>query len=723
MADRVRTSILCLLLCCLSSIAAQTNAPAPRLSVAVMPFTNETGDSGADHWGVGLAWLLSDALSAMPGLHLLPREAVDYARTRVEVETSTPPPEVSARRVGELIEARRVVWGRYRRDGNEWQVSARVMHAATGRFSMECKATAAEWFDVRDKLVSQILSELGLRPTSSERLLLTRRPTRSSSAWEQFSLACALEVRGAPLPEQAVPRQRAVELDSDFAAAQAALGAFHNKFGHYAAAEAATRRALQSQPNLQEARVELAVALMFQEKFNEAEKELLEGLHQNSEHPGALLRMGELQAVQGAVDAALQSWEQAERIDSTSALIHARLGEAYARKGNRAAALLQLKLAEQFRPDEPAVQQILARAYDLLNETRTAIGHGEKFLALTRRQGGNPALLPKFEERVRELKAMLTPQPVAAVMPREFTEAALTEALHSRLTPDEVLLATNPLAPTPDMQRIVDNLTRGLSDDWSKAQKILEALAQRAQRGQGGSRTAAEVFTGWSDPRLSFRCQETARLYVALARLAGLKAFYTTVEKDHQGRGLLHACACVFLNGKAWLVDPTYRWFGVVHQGFTVLDDFQAVAVHLQQQPRDIPRLRLGVKLMPEFAPARFNLAVTLLFERKLEEANAELQAGLKLEPETWVAHWTQGYFAALQGQPGKASGHFQQCLKLNPDFDKAQYFLADCLLKQGKLPEAREGYRAYLRQASDPTFNEKARQAIASINEKLGPN
>src|SRR5437879_7949775 len=110
--------------------------------------------------------------------------------------------------------------------------------------------------------------------------------------------------------------------------------------------------------------------------------------------------------------------------------------------------------------------------------------------------------------------------------------------------------------------------------------------------------TAKEVFAAWNTPGASFRCQELAYLYVALARAVGLRAYFVSVEQQCDGGRDLHNCAAVFLAGQALLSDPAF-WFGVPHKSFTLLDDVQAVATHLSALG-DVKASQIAWKLGPD---------------------------------------------------------------------------------------------------------------------------
>jgi tetratricopeptide (TPR) repeat protein len=701
--------------------AAETNVAAPRLTVAILTFEDQTAAREAAHWRYSLSQMLQAQLRVVNSIRLRPRGAVDFAHRHLEIDPGEAISPAQARQMGELIEAHRTVWGTYRRDGDQWSIRARVMNVASGQPSSEIKAASTNWFDARDLLLPQLLAELGVKPSAAERQQMLRRPTLSPEAWENFSQAYALQVQGKPWPEQEVHLRKALELDPRFAEAHMAQGAILCNQGKFAAGEEALRQALQIKPDLALARLSLGSAFLTQEKFAEAETELRQAQRLEPDDAQAVSRLGEVSFARGHVEEAIALWNQARRLDPTDATIHAQLGKACAGQGQRTTALAELREAERLAPENPEAEAMLCMGYDALHDTAAALAHAEKFVALMRKRGGNPALVQKFEERAGDLKATLTPQAVAAKAPKTYTEAGLEAALRERITEEEFKLVTNPLASNQDMKRVAKTITLGLQDDLEKARKLFEALARHLDPGTGGARTAQQIFAAWNDPHASFLCQEYARFYVALARDAGLQAFFTLVDKDCQGRRVTHACACVFADNKAWLVDPSYRWFGVPHQEFSVLDDLQAVAVYLHQQHRDLPRLRLAVKLQPNSALAQFNLAMNLMSDHRLNEARLVLDTALRLEPDSWLAHSAQGYLAGWSGQWAEAERQLRQAKDLNPDSGKARLFLAESLRNQGKLKEAREEYRAALSLDLEPQFCEGVRRTVAQINEKLG--
>jgi tetratricopeptide (TPR) repeat protein/TolB-like protein len=703
-------------------VAAEPPARPARLTVALLPFEDQTGDAEAAHWRHGLSGLLRNQLREVKSIRILSADAIDYGCRQVSVTPGGPIPDTQARRIGEVIEARRVVWGSYRRDGTNWVVSGRVLQVASGQTSKELRAVSADWFEVRDQLNAQVLAELGVEPTPPERVAMARRPTGSSAAWGWFSQALAAERERLPESEAEARVRRALQADPQFAEAHVGLAACLGTEGQFEQAQESAREALRLKPDLASGHLTLGICLLLVEKSQgEAERELREARRLDPDDAEALVRLGELYAMRDDdLVRATSFWRDGRRLEPTSGAIRAHLGVAYARLGDRAAALAELQEAERLDPADPNAEQMISRGYDALHDTPAAVAHYARFIALARRLVANPELIRTFEKRIEELRATLTPHAVTASLPKCYTPETLAAALRQHLAPDEWRNVVNPLAGSPEMKRWGEELTRGATNEFGRAQRLFEALQGRLDPGAGGSRTAQEVFAAWNDPGVSFRCQEYARLYVALAREAGLRAFYVMVAKTIDGRMIPHACAAVFVDNQAWLVDPSFQWFGVPHLSFEVLDDYQAVANHLHQQD-DLRLVRLAVKLQPDSALAQFNLAFHCLRAGLNEEGDRALAEGLRIAPGTYLAEYGLGLQAAAAGRWAAAAEHLGMAVRLNPDFDRTYYVFAQVLREQGTLKEAREQYRAFLDHESQPGLGDQARRAVAEINEKLG--
>jgi len=596
---------------------------------------------------------------------------------------------------------------------------------ASGATSAELKATSADWYEARDQLADQALHELGVKPTAAEHQKMLVRGASSPSALEWYSKAYAGQEERKPKAEQEASIQKALAADPQFADAYGALAAALGSQGKFEAAEAAVRQALKLRPDSARLHLVMSFALIFQGNLVSAEKEMREALRLNPDEAEIYMRLGECAKEQGKPDEAIAFWNEAKRLDPTDAGVRAHLGDVYAKKRDREKALRELKEAERLDPEDVSAEQVLWQGYAALHETPLALEHLERFVALARKQGLVPRMVDYMEECGRELRARLTPHEIIASPPTTYTRQSLEATLRKRLSSAEYKLVTNPLASTPAMDRWAQELTRGATNDLDRARKIFDALARHLDTGEVGTRTAQEVFAAWNDPAQSFCCQEYAKLYIALARAVGVKAFYVHLERDYSGEIVYHDCAAVFAGDKALLVDPAYQWFGAPHKEYVILNDVQAVAHHFYQasgEGTQVARCRLAAKLHPETVWGQLHLAGALIRAGEFVEAGKSLKKAQQLEPGRWDGYTYQGFLAAKTGDREGAVAALRKALELNPRHGPTHLILGWALSQQNKLEAARDEYRLAVLYGTMLSPEEKtaALRAIAEINERL---
>ena len=705
-----------------TALVAESSAKASRLTVTVLTFEDQTADPDAAHWRYTIERLLGEQLHEAKALRRVPAA---FGYRQLKVKRGGPISVEQARKIGELIEARRVVWGSYRREGQQWLVTARMLNVASGKAGRELKAVSADWYEMRDQLADQVLKELGVKPGDAERRKMLQRGTSVPGALESYSKAWAGREEREPRAELEISMRKAVRADPQYAEAHTALAAVLGSQGKLEAAERAARQGVKLSPESAHAHDVLGFVLMFQGNLAEAEKELRAALRLDAEDVDTLLRLGECAHQQGKLDKAIAFWNEARRLDPTDAAVCAHLGDAYAKKRERDKAMQALQEAERLDPDAVNAQQILWQGYETLHETPLALEHLERFLTLARKEGLAPKVLEHAKQSERELRARLTPHEITAAPPKTYTAQTLDAALRARLTRAEYKQVINPLASTPAMDHWAQELVRGATNDLDQARKIFEALARHLDKDETGTRTAREVFALWNDPARSFCCQEYAKLYVALARVVGVNAFYVHLEKDYSGEVVYHDCAAVFAGGKAFLADPAYRWFGPPHQDYLLLDDLQAIAHHFFQysgKGNQVARCRLAEKLHPDMAWGKLALASALINANKLGQAVQTLKVAQQLQPGRWDAYILEGMIAARTHDLDLALDSLRKGIELNPKYGPSHAALGWVLAAQGRLTAARDEYRLALSNSSMLSADNKALvlRAIANLNEKL---
>jgi tetratricopeptide (TPR) repeat protein len=692
--------------------------PSNRLTIAVLGFENKTGDTNSEFWRVAIEHLVSSELGGIRAIKVAP--GVDYARRQINKKEGEGILPEEARKAGEIIEARRVVWGEYTRDHTEWMVTARIMNVATGKVSKELKAASADWFAIRDKLTAQILSELNAKLTRKERRSLGKRWTKSPAVLEWYTKAKFYHMKPNHQPDAEKSARRVIEADPKCGEAYSALAAILGTAGKMEEAERAAQKGVQLRPDSSSAHLALAQILLLKGSHAEGKKELGKALELDSEEQETLERLGELYGLSGDWTKALEFFLKASKIDSYSASAYAHVGYAYAWTGERDKALAALRKGESLvSPDgDVGAEQFLYYGYLNLREIPQTISHAEKLVRSGKEQGFNPKLLADFEKALPDLRARLTPAYVEAVAPQTYTEESLSEALREKLNPEEKKNATNPLAITPEMKKWAHELTAGATNDFEKGRMLLDALSRHTKNGFGGQRTAQEVFLAWQNNNSSFLCEEYTYLYVALAREVGLQCFYSAVYQDCKGRKLLHACPAVFLGKQCLLADPAYYWFGVPHQKYIILNDVEMTASRLAESDR-LPECQTAFKLAPQNEYVRCCVIAALIADKRWDEAQKLLAEG-PLSNRLFRSE-IEAQFAVHNGKLEEAIEILRKTLNDYPDDGGLHVNLGHLYMQQKKLTDARTEYRKALPELYVEGTVEQVHFLLAQINEKLG--
>lgn len=396
-----------------------------------------------------------------------------------------------------------------------------------------------------------------------------------------------------------------------------------------------------------------------------------------------------------------------------------------ATKGERKAAETRLAEAERLLSSTPAkdieTERLMTLAYSALQDgSRAAIHYHRLCLAadgLVVSAAGaqaNETLCNILLECRGKLPITFFKRP----KPNDFTKSGFREALSRKLTGFPSQAVVNPIATNSTMRDWAVRLTASTNNDMQKARSLYDALLVRAIKKPPKllrPATAEEVFASWNDTETSFRCQEFAYLYEALARCLGLKAYNASVDEDCYGEWNFHSCAAIFLSNQVVLVDIPYGWFGAPHRHFVVQDDLQAAAEHLSQMGR-IEDCQIACQIDPRSALCRLNLFTEFANRGRLMDAKEELAALSRLSPEAAITYQAEARMALEENEIEKALTLTDQALRLAPEDDTLYILRGSAYAKAGKWADARKGYESALERAIYETTAANARAAIANV-------
>src|SRR5207249_2458813 len=145
-------------------------------SVAVLPFTNMSGDLDQEFVSDGIAEDVITALSRYPSLFVIARNSSFAYKGRA----------VDVKAVGRELGVRYVLEGSLRKSGNRIRVTAQLVEAETGNhvWAERYDRDLADIFAVQDDITERVVAAIEPELYAAEQVLSQSKPPDSLDAWE-----------------------------------------------------------------------------------------------------------------------------------------------------------------------------------------------------------------------------------------------------------------------------------------------------------------------------------------------------------------------------------------------------------------------------------------------------------------------------------------------------------------------------------------------------------
>jgi tetratricopeptide (TPR) repeat protein len=240
-------------------------------TIAVLTFTNVTGDAADDWIGTGIAETVTSDLKNVRNVTVIGRAQVFEQLKNVRAETGRTGDSLAIE-IGRRLGAWWVVSGAYQRIGDRIRITAQVVEVLNGALlrTVKIDGRVDEIFELQDRIVFDLSRSLNVKLGKAEADAIERDETSSVEAFEAYSRG-VLNLRSAG--REAIDRaialfERAVQVDPNYASAWAALGGAYTLKGGFLGmpqlvdkAIEPLRRALSIKPTLAQAHVWLGSAL------------------------------------------------------------------------------------------------------------------------------------------------------------------------------------------------------------------------------------------------------------------------------------------------------------------------------------------------------------------------------------------------------------------------------------------------------------------------------
>jgi non-specific serine/threonine protein kinase len=297
-------------------------------AVAVMTFSNITGEPADDWIGSGIAETVTSDLKKIRGLSVIGRERTFEVLKDIQTGALDDFDESVAIDIGRRLAAAWILGGGYQRIGEMIRITARVIDVNTGEVirTVKIDGKISEIFNLQDKIVYELSQGLKIELGTSEIDEIEADETQSVEAYESFSRGMINLRNGSrdSLDRAIYYFEKAAEEDPNYAGAWAALSAAYDLKGGFL-----------SIPELSLKAVEFA------------EKAIT--LNPRLSHAHQFL--GGAYSTLGRYDEAIAAMNEAVRIEPNNAGAHGSLARAYwLGKGMVEEAIIELEHAVSINP-------------------------------------------------------------------------------------------------------------------------------------------------------------------------------------------------------------------------------------------------------------------------------------------------------------------------------------------------------------------------------------
>ncbi len=360
-----------------TSTAKTPEIPIEKSSIAVLPFQNLSGDQEQEYFSDGIT---NDIITDLSKFRLL----LVIASNSVFIYKGKP---VKVQEVSRELGVRYVLEGSVQRAGDKVRINAQLIDATNGhhlwaeRYERELK----DLFAVQDEIVQTIVATLAVKLDAEERARAMRKDTDNLEAYDYVLRGLEYLSRVTPSDNKQAQQmfEKAIELDTRYAAAYVGLGQTHLSFFRYGWTEFASQE-LQQAHDLAQYALELdeanasAHALLgtvyrYRLQYELAIKEFERAIELNPNDAASLADIGTVFDYLGRQDEAIHALETALRFNPKMFPRHyMHLGLAYYLKGRYDDSIRILERSVGRYPKHVFLYIALAAAYAQANRPRDA---------------------------------------------------------------------------------------------------------------------------------------------------------------------------------------------------------------------------------------------------------------------------------------------------------------------------------------------------------------
>jgi adenylate cyclase len=333
-----------------------------RNRIAVLPFANISPDPTDSYFAEGLTDEVISTLSGLKGLRVIARTSVNRYRST----------EKGAKQIGNELQVGHILEGSVRRAGNKIRVSAQLIEVESQEhvWSSQYDRDLDNIFSIQSDIARSVADSLNEKLMTAEKARIERRDTESLGAYVAYLKGRTLlhESSEKAIKGAEAEFSLAVKEDPSYAKAYAGLADTKMLLGDNLFAPFPTSlseakvfidKALELDPELAEARASFANYLMFEYRFDEAEKEFRRSIALNPSYATAHHLYGYCLSTFGRQDEALREVLVAEDLDPLSSVITLSAVYRLADMDKNKEALRRISKLSEIDPEGPLVTEAL----------------------------------------------------------------------------------------------------------------------------------------------------------------------------------------------------------------------------------------------------------------------------------------------------------------------------------------------------------------------------
>jgi adenylate cyclase len=356
-------------------------------SIAVLPFTNMSGDPQQDYFSDGFTEQLITNLSMVPNLFVIARNSSFSFKGKA----------VKVQKVAEELVVRYVLEGSIQKASERVRINAQLIDAINGRhvWAEKYDRQLKDIFALQDDITLKIISEVGAKVTRGERARINAIGTtnvdayiKATQGWEYFyapTRETNLQARN--LAEEAIA------IDPGYGNANCLIGITHSMEVFLGTSKSPQKsfetainyfkKVLAVDVNHPIARSALAYVYGMQRKYEQALEQAQQAIESNPGRANTHFVLGSILYFTGRYEEALQTLKKVLRLDPKGpAYYHLAMGHAYRGLGQYEKAIVAYKKAFEGNPNYWMPRVFLVATYSMAGQEEMARAEAAEVLRI-----------------------------------------------------------------------------------------------------------------------------------------------------------------------------------------------------------------------------------------------------------------------------------------------------------------------------------------------------